>query len=104
MTWSVQVTYIVSKTRAAKITEVRLMYSFPNQPQKLPVAYPPQNLTWVQRELAVSVNSTANLNLLGLEYPKFSGDVVRRAGLKDIEYLLETGVKVTLIYGDRDQR
>lgn len=33
-----------------------------------------------------------------------SGDAVRREGMKDVEYLLDTGVKVTLIYGDRDQR
>ena len=33
-----------------------------------------------------------------------SGDPIRREGMKNLEYLLGCGVKVSLVYGDRDQR
>ena len=61
------------------------------------------NQEWVQKELGVPVNFTANSNLVGnvlVFSPPY--DAYRRAGMKDIEYLLDSGVKVTLMYGDRD--
>jgi carboxypeptidase D len=33
-----------------------------------------------------------------------TADIIARAGMKDVEYLLDSGVKVALVYGDRDYR
>ncbi len=74
-----------------------------------PDPYPPSyangffNQAWVQKELGVSVNFTGsllsnNVMLYG------SGDPVRTAGLPMVQYLLDNGVKVVMIYGDRDYR
>ncbi|OAQ99877.1 hypothetical protein LLEC1_03659 [Akanthomyces lecanii] len=74
-----------------------------------PDPYPPSyangffNQAWVQKELGVSLNYTAsllsnNVMLYG------SGDPVRTAGLPMVQYLLDNGVKVIMMYGDRDYR
>lgn len=62
------------------------------------------NRAWVQEELGVMVNFTADSNLVSTLFTGITGDAFRRAGLKDIEYLLDSGVKVSLIFGDRDYR
>ncbi|KAK6434066.1 hypothetical protein LTR95_009749 [Oleoguttula sp. CCFEE 5521] len=62
------------------------------------------NRAWVQEALGVPVNFTSTSNLVTNQFVYGSGDFVRRAGLPDVEYLLGQGVKVTLIYGDRDYR
>ncbi|KAK6438255.1 hypothetical protein LTR95_005548 [Oleoguttula sp. CCFEE 5521] len=61
-------------------------------------------LAWVQEALGVPVNFTSTSNLVTNQFVYGSGDFVRRAGLPDIEYLLDQGVKVALIYGDWDYR
>lgn len=33
-----------------------------------------------------------------------TGDDFRYAGMKDVEYILDQGIKIALIYGDRDYR
>ncbi|KAK3681532.1 hypothetical protein LTR37_020858 [Vermiconidia calcicola] len=76
----------------------------------LPDGYPPQytigffNQEWVQKELGSPVNFTANSIVVGAAILSSSGDKFKRAGMKDVEYLLDRGVKVALIYGDRDLR
>ena len=62
------------------------------------------NQHWVQKELGVPVNFTGNSLLAQNGILGLAGDLFRREGMKDVEYLLNSGVKVTLIYGDRDQR
>ncbi|OQN96342.1 hypothetical protein B0A48_17598 [Cryoendolithus antarcticus] len=62
------------------------------------------NRAWVQEALGVPVNFTSTSNLVTNQFVYGSGDFLRRAGLPDVEYLLDQGVKVTLIYGDRDYR
>ena len=62
------------------------------------------NQEWVQKALGVPVNLTsANLAAV-LNFFGATGDSSRRTGMKDIEYLLDEGVKVTLIYGEGDYR
>lgn len=73
----------------------------------LPSPYPPSwptgwaSRAWVQEALGARVNFTENSYLI---QNLFRGDIVRRAGLKDIDYLLSRGIKVALINGDRDYR
>lgn len=62
------------------------------------------NQEWVQQELGVPVNFTWNSPISAADFLYTGGDFVRRTGMKDVEYLLGEGVKVTLIYGDRDYR
>jgi carboxypeptidase D len=57
----------------------------------------------VQKELGTPLNftavsSSANDDFIG------TGDAIRTAGMKSIEYLLDAGVKVAMMYGDRDYR
>ena len=59
---------------------------------------------WVQRELGVPVNYTAVSLLANNAMLYTTGDTVRTPGLKSVEYLLDHGVRVTMIYGDRDYR
>lgn len=62
------------------------------------------NREWVQKELGVPVNFTANA--LNSQWNMFytTGDAVRVAGSQSMEYLLNSGVKVAPVYGDRDYR
>ena len=69
--------------------------------------FPPQYLVgylnqhWVQKALGVPVNHSA---ASGAVYEAFSGtgDISRGGMLEDLAYILDHGVKVTLLYGDRD--
>lgn len=76
----------------------------------LPDPYPPSyllgffNQDWVQKDLGVPVNFTGNSNLVVNWIVDAGGDPYRRTGMKDVEYLLSQGTKITLIYGDRDYR
>ena len=74
------------------------------EPDPYPRSFPAGffNQEWVQKDLGVPVNFTANSNLLSTYIAFAAGDPYRRAGMKDVEYLLEQGVKIALIYGDRD--
>ena len=60
------------------------------------------NREWVQKELGVPVNFTATSEINSFAVLYSGGDIIRVEGLKDIEYLLDSGIKVTLVYGDRD--
>lgn len=62
------------------------------------------NRAWVQEELGVKINFTGDSYVSQALFTGVTGDIFRRAGLKDIEYLLDSGIKVSLIYGDRDYR
>lgn len=74
-----------------------------------PSPYPPSyttgfaNRAWVQQALGARVNFTEN-SYVSQALLQVSGDPSRRAGLKDISYLLSRGIRVALIYGDRDYR
>jgi len=59
------------------------------------------NQQWVQRALGVPLNFTESSNSV---YQAFlsTGDYVRGGFLEDIAAVLEGGVKVALVYGDRD--
>jgi len=61
------------------------------------------NRPWVQQALGVPVNFTISSNLLVNLFFGVTGDPVRRT-LSDLEYLLQHGHKVALVYGDRDYR
>ena len=56
---------------------------------------------WVQEALGVPLNFT---EASGSVYDAFNavGDTVRGGLLEDIAYVLDSGVKVALVYGDRD--
>ncbi|KXT12380.1 hypothetical protein AC579_1703 [Pseudocercospora musae] len=62
------------------------------------------NREWVQRALGVPLNFTANSYATQLSFAYAIGDPVRAAGLKKMKYLLTSGVKISMIYGDRDYR
>lgn len=62
------------------------------------------NQPWVQKALGVPVNLTGNSNLVSNIFTGITGDAVRIAGVKSIEYLLANGVKIDMMYGDRDYR
>lgn len=62
------------------------------------------NQKWVQRELGVPVNFTANSATVVSLFIGATGDFFRAAGLKKVNYLLQSGVKVAMVYGDRDFR
>ncbi|KAK5171199.1 uncharacterized protein LTR77_004343 [Saxophila tyrrhenica] len=62
------------------------------------------NREWVQKELGVPLNFTSASNVVSAAVLGTAGDIFQRAGMADVEYLLDQGVKVSLIYGDRDMR
>lgn len=62
------------------------------------------NREWVQAELGVPVNLTAYSLLVNNVFLYQTGDAVRVTGLQSMEYLLAQGVRVNMIYGDRDYR
>lgn len=62
------------------------------------------NEAWVQRELGVPLNFTSDSLVVNDAVLDVTGDSVRAAGMKDIEYLLDSGINVALVYGDRDYR
>jgi carboxypeptidase C (cathepsin A) len=74
---------------------------------KLPNPYPPSyatgwaNRAWVQEDLGAAVSFTENSYV---SQAIMFADISRRAGLKDVEYLLSRGIGIALIYGDRDYR
>lgn len=62
------------------------------------------NQHWVQKELGVPVNFTADSAAAQNALIELTGDAVRTEGMKALEYLLASGTKVALFYGDRDYR
>ncbi|KAK0777444.1 hypothetical protein LTR59_013859 [Friedmanniomyces endolithicus] len=62
------------------------------------------NQDWVQKELGVPVNYTEDSNLVANIFLALTGDPSVVRGLEKLEYLLSSGVKVALVYGDRDYR
>lgn len=73
----------------------------PSPPYYLPGFF---NREWVQKELGVPVNFTSDAFQVQTGFFYQTGDPVRIAGAKSMQYLLDSGVKVALIYGDRDYR
>jgi Serine carboxypeptidase len=61
------------------------------------------NQPWVRDALGVPLNFTSGLALLPANFLFGTGDPFRR-DIKDLESVLSSGVKVSLIYGDRDYR
>jgi carboxypeptidase C (cathepsin A) len=73
----------------------------------LPEAFPPKwaagylNTAFVQQALGVPLNYTGNSALNAVAYNN-TGDFVRGHQLKELGTLLDRGVKVALVFGDRD--
>ena len=69
--------------------------------------FPPEHMNvflnqhWVQKALGVPVNHTASSMAVQKAFMS-TGDITRGGLLEDIAYLLDAGVKVALMYGDRD--
>ncbi|KZF22817.1 putative carboxypeptidase S1 [Xylona heveae TC161] len=63
------------------------------------IGYLTQN--WVQKALGVPINFTESINSV---YYAFSsiGDYPRGGFLEDLSYILDNGIKVAMVYGDRD--
>jgi len=59
------------------------------------------NQNWVQAALGVPVNYTASSMSVGMAFNN-AGDTGRTQALSHIAKLLEKGVKVALVHGDRD--
>ncbi|KAK4541875.1 hypothetical protein LTR36_007239 [Oleoguttula mirabilis] len=72
------------------------------QPQSYLIGY--LNQPWVQQALGVPLNWTADSYANENVVAGISGDATRTAGMKSLEYLLNSGIKVALLYGDRDYR
>lgn len=67
-----------------------------------PPAYPAGffNQAWVQKDLAVPLNFTLDSNIVETAF--FStGDPIRQ-NISAMEYILKSGLKAALVYGDRD--
>jgi hypothetical protein len=56
---------------------------------------------WVQADLGVAVNYTESSYAI---YDAFiaNGDYIRDGSMRDLGYILDAGIKVALVYGDRD--
>lgn len=59
------------------------------------------NQGWVQQALGVPVNHSAVSNAVSTGFSN-TGDMARGGMLEDLAYILDHGVKVALLYGDRD--
>lgn len=59
------------------------------------------NQHWVQKALGVPVNHTVSSAAVSQAFSN-TGDIVRAGLLEDIAYILDHGVKVSMLYGDRD--
>lgn len=59
------------------------------------------NQPWVQQALGVPLNWTQSSNTVSRAFRSI-GDYPRPGWLEDLSYLLENGIKVALVYGDRD--
>lgn len=70
-------------------------------------SYPPPwyqgflNQPHVQQEMGVAINWTQSNSAVSTAFRSI-GDYVRPGWKEDLAYLLESGVKVSLVYGDRD--
>ncbi|TID26523.1 Carboxypeptidase S1 A [Venturia nashicola] len=56
---------------------------------------------WVQSALGVPLNFTESVNSVFEAFTQ-TGDYIRGGYLEDIAYILDQGIKVALVYGDRD--
>ncbi|RDW94562.1 hypothetical protein BP5796_00325 [Coleophoma crateriformis] len=61
------------------------------------------NQAWVQSELGVPLNFTAESSVAGIVYLTVVGDAVR-SNISNLEYILNQGYKVAMVFGDRDYR
>lgn len=59
------------------------------------------NQQWVQQALGVPLNWTQSSSVVSRAFRSI-GDYPRPGWLEDLSYLLENGIKVALVYGDRD--
>jgi len=59
------------------------------------------NQQWVQRALGVPVNHTSYSTAVSQDFHS-TGDYARGTSLQSLAYLLDSGVKVAGMYGDRD--
>jgi hypothetical protein len=59
------------------------------------------NQPWVQEALGTPINFTES-NIAVNQAFYMLGDIVRSSVVEDIGFLLDTGVKVAMVYGDRD--
>lgn len=73
-----------------------------------PVAFPPSfhigylNQPHVQKALGVPLNYSDADTAITLDFDYINGDYLRPGWTDDLSYLLESGIKVTMVYGDRD--
>ncbi|KAH0541833.1 hypothetical protein FGG08_003716 [Glutinoglossum americanum] len=59
------------------------------------------NQHWVQKSLGVPVNHTLSSRAVARSFGS-TGDHCRGGQLEDLKFILESGIKVALVYGDRD--
>jgi len=59
------------------------------------------NQKWVQQALGVPVNHTSSSAAVANDFQS-TGDYARGTSLESLAYLLDSGVKVAGMYGDRD--
>jgi carboxypeptidase C (cathepsin A) len=74
----------------------------PGPPTNTPIGFFQQ--AWVQAELGVPLNFTQDSAVIEGLYYNVVGDPARIAGKEAMENLLNGGVKIALVYGDRDYR
>ncbi|KAM5346204.1 hypothetical protein ACJ41O_009209 [Fusarium nematophilum] len=76
-----------------------------NRPASFPTEYETAlfNQPWVQAELGVPLNYTRGNSNVEAAFLKLTGDVVRY-DLSYLGQLLDSGVNVAMVYGDRDYR
>lgn len=59
------------------------------------------NQQWVQKALGVPVNHSSEAEIVSMAFG-ITGDFTKGGLVEDIGYVLDRGVKVALMYGDRD--
>lgn len=70
-------------------------------PDNYPLGY--FNRAWVQKELGVPVNFTGDSLVVQNEYAVTVGDS-SRTNVTSLAFLLDSGIKAALVFGDRDYR
>ena len=61
------------------------------------------NQPWVQEALGARINYTQDTIVGANNFEFQSGDVSRRS-ISDLNFLLNRGIKVSMVFGDRDYR
>jgi hypothetical protein len=61
------------------------------------------NQRWVQQDLGVPLNFSSSSTPVVTNFMTITSDPIRRT-IQSLNYLLESGIRLALVFGDRDYR